>query len=26
VLVGRHDFDAAMAVPVVVPVDKRRHL
>ena len=24
-LVGRHEFDAAMAVPVVVPVDKRRH-
>jgi hypothetical protein len=23
-LVGRHEFDAAMAVAVVVPVDKRR--
>lgn len=24
-LMGRDEFDAAMAVPVVVPVDKRRH-
>jgi hypothetical protein len=24
-LLGRHEFDAAMAVPVVVPVDKRRY-
>ncbi len=25
VLVWRHEFDAAVAVPVVVPVDERRH-
>lgn len=24
-LVGRHEFDAALAVLVVVPVDKRHH-
>ena len=24
-LVGRHELDAAVAVPMVVPVDKRRH-
>lgn len=24
-LLGRHELDAALAVPVVVPVDERRH-